>query len=85
MKEEALLMLHLHIDKREIIDYIKLRSNKKVTHKDLYNWKSIYKYSDNLDMFINKDIILRILGKFSRVFYYFYVLFFINLVTFFSL
>ena len=44
MKAEILEMLCLQIDRKKLIEYIKLKTNKQLTQKDLFNLAASHKY-----------------------------------------
>lgn len=43
LKQEVVEMMLLHIDRKKIIEYVKKKTNKSITVKDLFNLKAKYK------------------------------------------
>lgn len=61
LKQEVVEMMLLHIDRKKIIEYVKKKTNKSVTVKDLFNLKAKYK-NFNFKSERTKDEILQSMG-----------------------
>lgn len=61
VKQEVVEMMLLHIDRKKIIDYVKKKTNKTITVKDLFNLKAKYK-NFNFKLERSKDDILKSMG-----------------------
>lgn len=61
VKQEVVEMMLLHIDRKKIIEYVKKKTNKSITVKDLFNLKAKYK-NFNFKLDRSKDDILKSMG-----------------------
>lgn len=61
VKQEVVEMMLLHIDRKKIIEYVKKKTNKSITVKDLFNLKAKYK-NFNFKLDRSKDEILQSMG-----------------------
>ncbi len=61
IKQEVVEMMLLHIDRKKIIEYVKKKTNKSITVKDLFNLKAKYK-NFNFKLDRSKDEILQSMG-----------------------
>lgn len=61
VKQEVVEMMLLHIDRKKIIEYVKKKTNKSVTVKDLFNLKAKYK-KFHFKLERTKDEILESMG-----------------------
>ncbi|XP_037041701.1 uncharacterized protein LOC119078304 [Bradysia coprophila] len=61
LKQEVVEMMLLHIDRKKIIEYVKKKTNKSITVKDLFNLKAKYK-NFNFKLERSKEEILESMG-----------------------
>lgn len=61
VKQEVVEMMLLHIDRKKIIEYVKKKTNKSITVKDLFNLKAKYK-NFNFKLDRSKDEIMQSMG-----------------------
>lgn len=61
VKQQVVEMMLMHIDRKKIIDYVKKKTNKSITVKDLFNLKAKYK-NFNFKLDRSKDEILQLMG-----------------------
>lgn len=61
IKQEVVEMMLKHIDRKKIIEYVKKKTNKSITVKDLFNLKAKYK-NFNFKLERSKDEILQYMG-----------------------
>lgn len=61
LKQEVVEMMLLHIDRKKIIEYVKKKTNKSITVKDLFNLKAKYK-NFNFKLDRSKEDVLESMG-----------------------
>lgn len=61
LKQEVVEMMLMHIDRKKIIEYVKRKTNKSITVKDLFNLKAKFK-NINLKLERTKDEMLELMG-----------------------